>query len=58
MNRGPLQELEVGLCMGHTFQLVFHSLFVIYIIQTPGGVSTYVVLAFRARFDRRGFVPT
>ena len=45
MNRSPSQELEVGLCTGHTFQNVFHSLFGIYIIQTSVGVSTYAVCA-------------
>ena len=56
MNHGPSQEQEVGLYVSHTFQIVSHSSFAIYVIQTPVGVRTYAVLCCigdQVRFDRK-----
>ena len=56
MNHGPSQEQEVGLHIGHTFQIVSHSSFAICAIQTPVGVRTYAVLCCigdQVRFGRK-----
>ena len=61
MNRGPSQELEVGLCTGHTFRMF--SILIRHIHATDFSRSLYLCCmcctgVFRAMFDKRSLIPT